>query len=164
VRGLRLFTTAEPSIQEQRNRETVMTEPSSTPFADPVDETRAHNKATIFSALAAAGIDHVTVEYDGSGDSGQIDCITAWDPNDQKIPLLLEPKLLLATEDPDQPIERNLESAVEDLAWNYLESLYDGWENNDGACGTFVFDVPKRTITLDHNERFTDVNTYKREF
>ena len=141
-----------------------MTDPSSTQSANPADETRAQNKATVFAALAAAGIDHVTVEYDGSGDSGQIDCITAWDANDQKIPLLLEPKLQLATDDPDQPIERNLEAAVEDLAWDYLEGLYNGWENNDGPCGTFVFDVPKRTITLEHNERFTDVNTFKHEF
>ena len=141
-----------------------MTDPSSTQSADPADEARAQNKATVFAALAAAGIDHVTVEYDGSGDSGQIDCITAWDANDQKITLLLEPKLQLAADDPGQPIARSLESAVEDLAWNYLEGLYNGWENNDGACGTFVFDVPKRTITLEHNERFTDVDTFKHEF
>jgi hypothetical protein len=140
-----------------------MTDPSSTPSANPAGETRAQNKAIVFAALAAAGIDHVMVEYDGSGDSGQIECITAWDANDQKIPLLPQPKLQLATDDPDQPIERSLESAIEDLAWDYLE-IYYGWENNDGACGTFVFDVPKRTITLDHNERFTDYNTFKHEF
>jgi hypothetical protein len=140
-----------------------MTEPSSTQSANPADETRAQNKATVFAALASAGIDHVTVEYDGSGDSGQIDCITAWDASGQKIPLLLEPKLLLATDDPNQAVERNLESAVETLAWDYLE-IYYGWENNDGACGTFVFDVKARTITLEHNERFTDVNTFKHEF
>ena len=103
-----------------------MTEPSSTPSADPVDETRAQNKAIIFAALAAAGIHRVTVDYDGSGDSGQIDGIEAWDANRQRIPLPLLPRLRLATDDPDQTIERNLESAVEDLAWNYLESLYGG--------------------------------------
>ena len=141
-----------------------MADTTSTQSADPIAETRAQNKATVLAALDAAGIDHVTVEYDGSGDSGQIDCITAWDANDQKITLLLEPKLQLAADDPGQPIARSLEAAVEDLAWNYLEGLYNGWENNDGACGTFVFDVPKRTITLEHNERFTDVDTFKHEF
>jgi hypothetical protein len=30
-----------------------------------------------------------------------------------------------------------------------------GWENNDGAYGDFIFDVAKRTITLDFNERYT---------
>ena len=141
-----------------------MTDTSSTQSADPVDVTRAQNKAIVFAALAAAGIRRVTIDYDGSGDSGQIDAVEGWDANSQKIPLPLEPKLQLATDDRDHTIERNLESAVEDLAWNYLESLYGGWENNDGACGTFVFDVSARTITLEHNERFTDVNTYKHEF
>ena len=34
---------------------------------------RIHNKNLIFAALAEAGIHLVTVDYDGSGDSGQID-------------------------------------------------------------------------------------------
>ena len=42
-------------------------------------------------------------------------------------------------------------------------SIY-GWENNDGACGTFVFDVPARALTLEHNERYTKVNTTSHEF
>jgi hypothetical protein len=30
--------------------------------------------------------------------------------------------------------------------------------------GTFVFDVPARTITLEHNERYTEVSTSSHEF
>ena len=41
---------------------------------------------------------------------------------------------------------------------------HSGWENNDGAYGTFVFDVPDRTITLEHNERYTEVDTTTHEF
>jgi hypothetical protein len=57
-----------------------------------------------------------------------------------------------------------LEAAVEELAWNYLYDNYLGWENNDGAFGAFVFDVPGRSITLEHNERYTEVNTTSHEF
>ena len=57
-----------------------------------------------------------------------------------------------------------LEAAVEELAWNYLYDNYLGWENNDGAFGAFVFDVPGRSITLEHNERYTEVNTSTHEF
>jgi hypothetical protein len=35
------------------------------------------NKAAVFDALASAGITDVTVEFDGWGDSGQIEAITA---------------------------------------------------------------------------------------
>ena len=50
------------------------------------------------------------------------------------------------------------------MACSYLYDLYCGWENNDGAFGTFVFDVPARTLTFEHNERFTDVNTSSHQF
>ena len=73
-------------------------------------------------------------------------------------------KIQLASENPAYPLsEQNLEAAVETLAWDYLE-IYSGWENNDGAFGTFVFDVPARTVTLEHNERYTEVNTTSHEF
>ena len=32
-----------------------------------------HNKQVLFDALSAAGIDVVTIEFDGSGDSGQFE-------------------------------------------------------------------------------------------
>jgi hypothetical protein len=74
-------------------------------------------------------------------------------------------KIKLASEYPGDPgTERNLEAAVETLAWQYLGQRHGGWENNDGAFGAFVFYVPDRTITLEHNERYTEYNTINAEF
>ena len=71
----------------------------------------------------------------------------------------------LVSENPDHPLpEQSFEAAVETLAWDYLEQRHGGWENNDGAFGVFVFDVPGRLITLEHNERYTEVNTINDEF
>ena len=123
------------------------------------DDIRTRNKELIFAALAEAGIQRVTIDYDGSGDSGQIENIEAWDSNDQRMPFPLEAKIQLAPDSPD----RNLEAAVETLAWDYLD-IHCGWENNDGAFGTFEFLVPDRTITLEHNERYTDYNPTSHEF
>ena len=129
------------------------------------DITRIHNKNLIFAALADLGIHRVTIDYDGSGDSGQIDSIEAWDAANEKIPLPSLRKIELASENPDSPVDEiGLEAAVEQLAWDYLYDNHGGWENNDGAFGTFVFDVPARTITLEHNERYTDLNTSTHEF
>ena len=128
------------------------------------DDIRSRNKEVIFAALAEAGIQRVTIDYDGSGDSGQIENIEAWDSNDQSMPFPLEAKIQLVSDSPDHPFaEQNLEAAVETLAWDYLD-IHCGWENNDGAFGTFVFDVPNRTVTLEHNERYTEVNTTSHEF
>jgi hypothetical protein len=132
--------------------------------AAPADDVRARNKAIVFTALTEAGIHRVTVDYDGSGDSGQIENVEARDANDDRIPFPSGVKIQLASEKPEYPLpEQNLEAAVETLAWDYLE-IYSGWENNDGAFGTFVFDVPARTVTLEHNERYTEVNTTTHEF
>ena len=141
-----------------------MTDTTETSTAAPVDDVRARNKAIVFAALAEAGIHKVTVDYDGSGDSGQIESIEAWDARNEKIPLPSASKIQLASENPDHPpAEQNLEAAVETLAWDYLEIHY-GWENNDGAFGTFVFNVADRTVTLEHDERYTEVNTTSHEF
>jgi len=131
----------------------------------PAGDIRARNKEVIFAALAEACIHRVTVDYDGSGDSGQIESIEAWNAANERIPFPSDPRIPLVFEGPEQlRAEINLESAVESLTWDYLYDLHDGWENNDGAFGTFVFDIPARSITLEHHERFTDFNTYSHEF
>jgi hypothetical protein len=131
----------------------------------PADDIRARNKATVFAALAAAGIHRVTVDYDGSGDSGQIENIEAWNAADERMPFPTDPRIQLISENAGHPLAaQNLEAAVESVAWDYLDDLYNGWENNDGAFGTFAFDVAARSVSLERNERFTDVNTSSHQF
>jgi len=131
----------------------------------PGTDVRARNKAIVFAALAEAGIHRVTVDYDGSGDSGQIENVEAWNADNERLLFAPDPRIQLVSENPDRPYaEHNLEAAVETVAWDYLDDLYRGWENNDGAFGIFVFDVPGRTLTLEHNERYTEVNTTSHEF
>jgi hypothetical protein len=73
--------------------------------------------------------------------------------------------LQLISQQPDHPSgEVNLESAIEGLAYEYLEDQHPGWEINDGAFGTFVFNVADRTISLEHRARFTDVYIFTYEF
>jgi Family of unknown function (DUF6878) len=142
-----------------------MTETTETPSTAPAEDTRARNKNLIFAALAEAGIHSVTVDYDGGGDSGQIESIEAWNPTGDRIPLPSNRKLLLALGNPNDPLtEMNLEAAIETLAWDYLEETHTGWEDNDGAFGTFSFYVPDRTITLKHDERYTDYRPYNHSF
>jgi hypothetical protein len=127
----------------------------------PVDDVDTQNKTIVFEALAKAGIHRVTVDYDGSGDSGQIENVEAWNAANERLPFPSDPRIQLVSTNPERPCaEHNLEAAVETIAWAYLDDLYLGWENNDGAFGIFVFDVPARTLTLEHNE----LNTTSHEF
>lgn len=116
------------------------------------------NKAVLFDALAPAGITIITVDFDGEGDSGQINGVSAL-AGDQ-------PADLPATQITIQQLrwgqteatssEFTLEGAIEALCYDYLEQKHDGWENNEGGYGDFHIDVDKRTIELVFNGRFTE--------
>ena len=127
---------------------------------------RPDNKTALFDALAAAGITLVTVTFDGSGDSVQIEDITA--QSDDRTVDLPQGEITIATvawgTDKVTAISMGVEAAIEQLAYDFLSETHGGWENNDGAYGEFSFDVAARTITLDYNERYTATEFYSHEF
>lgn len=116
------------------------------------------NKAALFDALARHSIATVTVTFDGCGDSGQIEEIIARSTEDCEVPLPDE-TIAIALVDWNAPeprrVDTGLADAIEQLCFGLLSQEHGGWENNDGAFGEFVFDTAARTITLEHNTRFT---------
>ena len=124
-------------------------------------------KATLFAALAGAGIKLVTLAYDGAGDSGQLEEMTVIDDDDRETEL---PDLMVdieeATIEEPQPqrVRHSVRHVIEELAWRFLEQTHDGWENGNGAEGEFTFTVADQTISLGHNERFTDYSHYNYQF
>ena len=127
---------------------------------------RPANKDRLFDALTAAGISHVTVTFDGEGDSGQIERIDIGAREGTTPPPLDRIEVACTTwENPK--IERQtqtVEEAVETLVYDLLRQTHCGWEINDGAYGEFAFDVAERTIKLDYNERYTSSEHYSHEF
>jgi hypothetical protein len=131
-----------------------------------VAEANALNKQVVFDALAAAGLTRITVEFDGIGDSGQIDEITAYAGDaiaELPLPSLTLHQVAQNKGDP-RTTKVSLREAVETLCYDYLSQTHGGWENNDGAYGRFEFDVGKRSIYLDFNERFTDSTHHFHDF
>ncbi len=130
------------------------------------EQLRPANKAALFDALSAAAIAEVVVNFDGYGDSGQIESIEVRGANGEAALPDTEIELASPTND-GQDVDRRtlpLARAIEELAYDLLEETHAGWENNDGAYGEFVFDVAERTVTLDHNSRYTAVDSYTHEF
>ena len=85
--------------------------------------------------LVKLGVDTVTINYDGYGDSGTLE-----DP--------------LALQN-DKPVE--LPSKLNDLLLEFAESyLPGGWENSDGACGTIVLNIKERKFFREHCWRYTE--------
>jgi hypothetical protein len=124
------------------------------------------NKPIVFDALQVAGLTLVEVEFDGAGDSGQIEGIYAY-AGDARAELP-ESSLTLhqAAQNNGDPRTTtvSLHDAIEILCYDYLSQTHGGWENNDGAYGTFRFDVQERSIHLDFNERFTDSTHHSHDF
>jgi hypothetical protein len=50
-----------------------------------------------------------------------------------------------------------------DLFYDLIEIRHAGWENEDGACGDFEWDLPTDALRHVHNERFTDYDTTEHE-
>jgi hypothetical protein len=117
---------------------------------------RLANKVVLFEALAQAGITTVLVEFDGYGDSGQIEDISAHAGPDIAVNLPECNVDIARVEYGSLEIVREaftVKEAIERLAYDFLEETHGGWEDNQGAYGDFLFDVAERTITLNYNER-----------
>jgi len=132
------------------------------------DDLRPANKAALFGALTKVGITFVTVTFDGYGDSGQVEDITA-QRGDDMVPLPSDKVTICicapAWGDPGFAARTmTVEQAIEQLAYDFLSESHGGWENNDGAYGEFIFDVAKQTITLDYTERYTATEFYSHDF
>ena len=95
-----------------------------------------------YPQLVKLGVDIVTINYDGYGDSGTME-----DP--------------LALQN-DKPVE--LPPKLNDLLLEFAESyLPGGWENNDGACGTFVLNIKERRFFREHCWRHTEYESDEEE-
>ena len=129
-------------------------------------ELRPANKDRLFDALTAAGISHVTVTFDGEGDSGQIESIAAWAGETAvAFPAVEIPYAAITSDSPEVEMRQlSLEDVVEQLAYDFLSDTRGGWENNDGAYGEFCFDASARCIHLEFNERFTSSELFTQEF
>jgi hypothetical protein len=131
-----------------------------------VAEANVLNKAAVFDALVAAEVTRVTAEFDGEGDSGQLNDIAAYS-GETRVTLPLTSITLHQARLNTNGLTTHtatLKNAVETLSYDYLEQEYAGWENNDGAYGEFIFDVAAREIHLEMNVRFSDTTQHNHTF
>ena len=126
------------------------------------------DKKALFEALKPTGITHISVEFDGNGDSGQIDAMLArseGETESKPLPAIAIPREV-ADDSGGEPRQENiaLATAVETLCYDLLDQHHGGWENNAGGFGRFTFDVAAGTIHLEMNHRFEDWTTTETSF
>ena len=125
------------------------------------------NKAALFQALSYAGIRIVVVSFDGYGDSGQIESITATDDVGAEVAIPLTDITVKNVDfDACTIIEATTTAGdfIEAMAYDFLEQTHDGWENGEGAFGEFTFDVGEQSITLEYSERYVETHYHEYEF
>lgn len=125
------------------------------------------NKAIVFDALEAAKIALVNVIFDGGGDSGQIESVSATSADNIAMELPdveIDIELTEWVGDGVRFMHTSLSDAIEELCYAFLSEEHAGWENNEGAFGEFAFSVADRTVALDHNVRISDTAYYAHEW
>lgn len=133
----------------------------------------AESKNAIADAIHRLGIAKIEVNFDGCGDSGQIEDMTVFNEAGDEIEITLESIGVGKVEfvrgyqydrnGKEIPIkdvrEANFADLLEEICYNLLAQRHGGWEINEGSFGTFTFDFTNQKINLTFNERVTEVNT-----
>lgn len=122
------------------------------------------------SILQAAGIHEVTGDYDGSGDSGDMTLSFSMEKvvkrgvghgiahvADTQRERLNENAAKIKLTTGDKPLATA--AAFDAFLDSMFRLLPGGWEINDGSYGEVHLDVDSQKITVEHNERYTDVNS-----
>jgi hypothetical protein len=129
-----------------------------------------NNKRSLFEVLASTAIDTVIVEFDGCGDSGQIESVTAFSAANEEIALpttsiemrevVFEGLTIAVTTQAPSDV-------VEAMACDFLEQTHSGWEDGDGAFGrqgrsrsSSTTDTSIRTTTSTSSEEVAMAHSY----
>lgn len=133
------------------------------------DENLESNKDIIFDLLGSVGIESFVVTFDGGGDDGQIEDPCEFKPSKKKVDSMLGEVVQGARvsdgtrwspQGKEEMWKENptLKELIESVCYEVLENVQSGWEINEGSHGSFFFDVKKRQVDLDFNERIIESN------
>ncbi len=134
---------------------------------------RNKNKELVLSTLKEHQIKEVSIDFDGCGDSGQINSIL-YDRVENET---LGNTLVVGGEVHDSSSwdekkkewvhttrQATLSELIEQLCYDLLEVNHGGWEINSGSYGEFRIDVREKEINLVFNERVESVETFEESY
>ena len=106
-------------------------------------EQRVETRAALLSELRALGVRSIEVQYEGYGDSGNVEDV------------VVTPDTTTLTED--------LRRRVEDFGWDFAYALSPGFENNEGGYGELTWVLKTDKIDVRHSNRYIETNTTEHE-
>jgi hypothetical protein len=96
----------------------------------------------LLPVLKEAGALKLTIPYDGSGDSGEVDSPVVTQT-------FLDDERTITVPGLDN-------EAIIEAAYQVLERAQGGWEINEGSWGQIVLYVSSGKLMIEHNQRFED--------
>ena len=115
----------------------------------------------VCSVLEPLGITMIEVEYDGCGDSGAVEQITFYRKDKEYKGDLPEEKFESLFGGRGQGSSKvDLQEILDEVTCCLLPA---GWEINDGSFGTLKINVNEKSVNLEHNSRYTEVDTTEEE-
>ena len=109
-------------------------------------------KRRLLKELGRSRIVSVTIAYDGEGDSGQIEDISAYNAAGKLTKLDRRVRLSASHSEPIA-----LYQAIDEFAWELLAVYHGAYYDNEGGYGTIEIDVASGRVHIDHNDRVIDV-------
>lgn len=106
-------------------------------------EQRVETRATLLSELRTLGVTNIEVQYEGYGDSGNVEDV------------VVTPDTIILTED--------LRRRAEDFGWDFAYALCPGFENNEGGYGELTWSLETDKIDVSHSNRYIETNTTEHE-
>ena len=106
-------------------------------------EQRVVTRVALLSELRAVGVTKIEVQYEGYGDSGNVEDV------------VVTPDTINLTEE--------LRRRLEDFGWDFAYALSPGFENNEGGYGELTWAIEVDKIDVSHSNRYIETNTTEHE-
>ena len=106
-------------------------------------EQRVETRAALLTELRAIGLTNIEVQYEGYGDSGNVEDV------------VVAPDTVTLTDD--------LRRRVEDFGWDFAYGLSPGFENNEGGYGELTWSLEADKIDVSHSNRYIETDTTEHE-
>ena len=106
-------------------------------------EQRVETRASLLCQLRALGVRSIEVQYEGYGDSGNVEDV------------VVAPDTVTLTDE--------LRRRVEDFGWDFAYALSPGFENNEGGYGELTWSLEADKIDVSHSNRYIETNTTEHE-
>ena len=125
------------------------------------DFTKQHVEK-LFTHLKLLNVHSFSIEFEGSGDDGQIDDIAFLDSSNEPIKIPEDSITWVYNEDRGEE-QVTIYKCAEDLGYQMLDESGHDWYNNDGGYGTITITLDedgKPSVDLNMNIRYTEIQCY----